>query len=177
MKIKLYTIIASIAISFPFSIPCFAQEAQPDTMKIRALVEEGKVFFNKHDYGHAAEIGKQIIEAGRRDSSIYFMTSFAIAMSGNKTEAKLYYDSAVTKGHDPNGDDQMVKMVIGLDQPPAASKLNVDSAFDAIHADAIKKAKHLPAKYKNAKLYQIYLEDQGERSLLISQGTGKTMNM
>jgi hypothetical protein len=176
MKIKLSPVIASIAISFFFSISCFAQQEQPDSAKINALIKDGMAAFKKNDYAGAAEIGKQVIAAGHRDSTIYFMTSFALGMAGNKAEARLYYDTSVAKGHDANADDPMVNWVIGVDKP-AASAINIDSAFAAIHADAVKKSKHPPPTYSNAKLYQIYLEDQSERILLINQGMGKSMNM
>jgi hypothetical protein len=110
---------------------------------------------------------------GVRDSSIYFLTAIGLTLDGKKAEGKLYYDTALTMGYDPNS---QAATMLGLNKPVAPSSLNLDSAFAAVHADAVDKAKHLPKGAKNAKLYQIYVEDQGERSLLIQQGMQKAVS-
>jgi hypothetical protein len=155
------------------SIASKAQQPVIDSVKLLSMEKEAKNSANSGDYDHAATLAKQIIAMGVHDSSAYYLTALVLTMDGKKDEGKLYYDTALAKGYDPNTD---AANMLGLNKPSSASNLNLDSAFAAVHADAVEKSKHLPKGAKNAKLYQIYVEDQAERSLLIHIGIAKAMS-
>ncbi len=172
MKYFIVTCLIVFGITLSFA-PCFAQQTKIDSAKLILLKNETNAAANSGDYQKAATLAKALIDLGVRDSGMYYMTAIVLALSGNKEEGKRYYDTAIVKGYDPK-ETGMARSMLGLNTQ--TSKVNVDSAFAAIHADALQKAKTLPAGYTNAKLYQIYLEDQGERSLLIEHGMKESID-
>ncbi|HWF44985.1 MAG TPA: DUF6624 domain-containing protein [Candidatus Kapabacteria bacterium] len=175
---KAYSIVVMAAVSIFLSTASPAQHSKashPVTQsnaKIISLEHQMKAAADSANYTRAASLTKEIIGLGQRDSSAYYTAALLLALSGNKAEGKLYYDTAMAKGYNP-GPADMTKALLGLDNSPA--NVNIDSAFDAIHADAVIKSKSLPPGYKNAKLYELYSEDQGERMLLVAhmQRTGQ----
>ena len=154
------------------SVATKAQQPKIDSVKLLSLEQQAKTDANAGNYDTAATLAKQIISMGARDSSIYFLTAIVLTLDGKKAEGQLYYDTALAKGYPPDND---AAKMLGLGKPLDSSSMNIDSAFGAIHADAVEKSKHLPKGYKNAKLYQIYQEDQGERFLMIKVGMDKFM--
>ncbi|MFI5201739.1 MAG: DUF6624 domain-containing protein [Candidatus Kapaibacterium sp.] len=154
------------------SIAAKAQQPNIDSVKLKSLITEASKAALVGNYDTAATLAKQIIAMGARDSSFYYLTAIVLALDGKKEEARYYYDTALAKGYDPNTTNAAM---LGLNKPFEAKTLNLDSAFAAIHADAIQKSKHLPKGYKDATLYQIYQEDQGERFLMIKVGMDKFM--
>ncbi len=160
---KMFSFVAIIL--FPFSL--YAQVHAVDSTMLKSLELRAKNFANSGNYDSAAVLAKQIIGMGARDSSIYYMTALVLTLDGKKDEGKLYYDTALAKGYDPN---TSAAIMLGLSQPFAKTRLNLDSAFAAIDAHALRASRHLPKGYKNAKLYRIYDDDQGERKLLMQEG-------
>jgi hypothetical protein len=169
---KVYPIVILAAISIFLSTASFAQHRKeshpitPSNAKIVSLELQMKAAADSANYIRAASLTKEIIGMGQRDSSIYYTAALLLALSGNKAEGKLYYDTAMAKGYNPGSAD-MTKTLLGLNN--SSANVNIDSAFDAIHADALIKSKSLPPGYQNQKLYELYSEDQGERMLLIAQ--------
>ncbi len=148
-----------------------AQQSALDSAKLKSLVSEAQAFANAGHYDSAVAYAKQIIGMGVRDSSIYFLTAIALALDGKKAEAKLYYDTALAMGYDAH---TQAAIMFGLNA--SHTDVNYDSAFAAVHPEAVRKSKHLPAGYKNAELYRIYQEDQGERMILIQEGVKKFLS-
>ncbi|HEY3876679.1 MAG TPA: hypothetical protein VGM92_14475 [Candidatus Kapabacteria bacterium] len=155
------------------TVPAFAQEpsSEPNNAKLDSLKKQAAQCANSGDYGHAVELAKQIIGMGDRDSSLYFLTAIGLVLDGKKSEGKRYYDTAMRLGYDAH---TQTATMLGLNTPPA--DLNYDSAFAAVHNGAVQKSKHLPEGYKNAALYRIYLEDQGERMVLVQDGLDKFLH-
>ena len=148
-----------------------AQQPKIDSVKLKAMALEAQTYANTGNYDSAAILAKQIIAMGARDSSMYFMTAVVLTLAGKKAEGKLYYDTALAKGYDPN---TQTALMLGLNTQPA--HVNYDSMFAAVHSDAVRKSKHLPKGYQNAKLYEIYQEDQGERTVMIQEGMEKFLH-
>lgn len=145
-----------------------AQQPVIDSAKLQSLMQQAMTSANGGDYAHAVSLAKQIIAMGVRDSSIYFLTAIGLTLDGKKAEGKLYYDTALAMGYDPN---TQAATMLGLNTPGA--NVNYDSSFDAVHANAVQASKHLPKGYENKALYRIYLEDQGERMVIVQEGLDK----
>lgn len=158
---------------FPCASFSFAQQPRIDSVKLKAMQQEAQAAANAGDFDKASQIAKQAIAMGVQDSSVYYLTSIVLAMAGKKDEAKLYYDTALAKGYDPNTD---AANMLGLNPSSKTENVNYDSAFAAIHADAVEKSKVLPKGAKNRTLYQDFIEDQAERKLLFGMGGAQPMN-
>jgi hypothetical protein len=148
------------------SLAAKAQQPAIDSVKIMALEKEINVAQNSKDFKKASDIAKQVIVMGVRDSDSYYLAAIMLCMAGKEKEGKLYYDTALVKGYDPKTEAANMLGLNGSSLPP----FNLDSAFAAIHTDAIQSSKHLSKGVKNAKLYRLYIEDIDEMSLLAHVG-------
>jgi hypothetical protein len=159
-------IVLSLALTSQYS---FAQQnavtlPKVDSVKLKSLKAEMKHASDTGDYEQAAVLGKEMIACGRHEGTMYCAVALMLALEGKNSEARLYYDTALSKGLDTVS----VKMAQSfLELGPEPPTFDLDSAYKAVDASADRAAQFVPPYYTNAIVYKLYLEDQGERMMLL----------
>lgn len=139
-----------------------AQSALPDTEKIKAMTTQLNAAMQAQDYKTSASIGKQLIGIGMNGNDIYFAEAAALGLSGDKTGAVLYFDTAASKGFNNANNWQMFTAMLGISNDPVITK---DGEIVKKNSE---KNSSVEAKDVNPELHKLYLADQSERTGIFS---------
>ena len=148
----------------------FAQSSA-DTAHAKALAEELQRAAKNSDFAKAAKLSKELIALGMQTSDMYYMAGTTIGLSGDKTGAVAYFDSAAAKGWSDLDNWQSITGMLGIGGDPTITK-----ATDIVKHNAEKNPK-AKTKDVNPELHEMYLADQKERVDLMGSGDLKHISL
>jgi hypothetical protein len=140
----------------------FAQPTAADSASGMAIGQELQTAFKNGDYAKGAKLSKQLIALGLKTNDMYFTTGTALGLSGDKTGAIPYFDTAAAKGWSDLTNWKALTGMLGIGSDPTIVK-----ATEIVKSNAEKNPKPL-VKNVNPQLHEIYLADQQERTDLMS---------
>lgn len=117
-----------------------------------------------NDYPRLANLLKRLIAFGYRDTNTYYGVAVALAMAGDKPNGVKYLDTSIQLGLNLNSDGGIAAHLLGI---------NPDATIDSLISEVDKQSIQNNLKNGESSNYLLnilYLEDQGERELLLKKG-------
>ena len=135
--------------------------AQFDSLKARFNLANS----NK-DYGSAADIMRQMIALGHRDSGMYYKLAAVTGMAGDKAQGRKYLDTAERLGWNLDADGGQIRMLLGIASSHDAAFAQHPAASFRRVQEAARRASNTRPHGMSATLFRMRYEDQNEREPL-----------
>lgn len=154
-------LVAAILLLLPFT--AHAQSpAAADSIKV--LTEQATQAIQSGNFRLAAALGREMIQLGRHDSLVFYSTGVALLLAGKKDDAVQFLSKAATLGWSD---------VQAWESPlltPLKDNPRFQSALQRVHENARQAGLTAPEDNGNARLRELWQEDQGERFTMMSSG-------